>query len=553
MGCALRPYQREAIDAVRRDWRDGHRAVLGTAATGLGKTQIMLGLITEELAAGGRALILSHRQELVFQPLQRLAEFWPEWKRRAGAVMAEYDECDRTIVSATVQTLCSEKRLERLLWAGPITHLVIDEAHHSIADSYVAVYERLLQANPRMLALGLTATPIRADGKGLRQIFSRESFHYDIRWAIQHGWLVPPRWLAISTGISLAGVQVRAGDFIGKQLADVFETANCFDLVTETHRKYADGRQAIAFTESVDGAYRLAEAFRRAGIRAEAADGTTNKEDRARLLEGYRAGQLDVLCNAQLFTEGVDLPACSCLHMVRPTRSDGAYIQMVGRGLRLAPGKEDCLILDYCPAEARNICMLGDVLGVEVRKEAYVDENAPIGEVAGGFTFDSRGVKWLRGDPAEIISRELDYLEISPFSWHKSADHWLTLGLGEGADGLERTLAITPPDAQGRHSLWLICKDRERRREDAEVVADGAFEQISDQAEEIIGRWASQVLVRKQRQWRRQPASDSQRHFALSLGCWQEGISKGECAERITHALAMRAVRRATRARVPAM
>lgn len=553
MACNLRPYQKEAIEAVQRDWRGGHRAVLGTAATGLGKTNIFLGLLTRELANGqGRALILSHRQELVFQPIERLYQFWPEWRGKAGAVMGEYDEHNRRIVSATVQTLSSDRRLQRLLWAGPITHMICDESHHMPAGTYLALYEKLLAANPDMRTLGVTATPIRADGKGLRAVFSKESFHYDIRWAVKGGWLVPPRWLAISTGISLANVQVRAGDFVGKQLADVFETANCFELVAESHRKYAGGRQAIAFTESVDGAYRLAETFRRAGIRAEAADGKTPKDERARLLERYRAGQIEVLCNAQLFTEGVDLPTCSCLHMVRPTKSDGAYTQMIGRGLRLAPGKEDCVILDYCPADARNICMLGDVLGVEVRKEAYVKEGLKEGEVAGGFTFDGSGIKWLEGNPAEIISRQLDYLELSPFSWHKAADHWLTLGLGE-AEGLERTLAISPPEPDGTCTLWVVSRDRERRIDGVDKVICGTFEECSEEAEDWIARYASQVLVSKQKSWRRQAASEAQRNFARRLGCWSEGISKGECAERITHVLARRIIDRALAPRAVAV
>ncbi len=542
--CALRPYQREAIEAVKRDWRDGHKAVLGTASTGLGKTQILLGLLTDELANDrGRGLILSHRQELVFQPLERLVQFWPEWKGRAGAVMADYDECGRRIVSATVQTLSSERRLKRLLWAGPITHLIVDEGHHCVASTYVELYNKLLASNPDMRTLGLTATPIRGDGKGLCTVFSKESFHYDIRWAVKSGWLVPPRWLAISTGISLAGVKVVAGDFVGAQLADVFETANCFELVAESHKKYANGRQAIAFTESVNGAYRLAEAFRKLGIRAEAADGTTPRDERARLLERYRAGEVDVLCNAMLFCEGVDLPTCSCIHMVRPTKSDGAYTQMAGRSLRLAPGKSDALILDYMPADARNICMLGDVLGVEARKEAYVKEGLEHGEIAGGFTFDGE-VKWLQGDPAEIVSRELDYLELSPFSWHKSADHWLTLGLGE-AGGLERTLAIAPPSPNGTCELWLVARNRDLRAEDAEVVYDGTFEEASERAEAIIGQYANLVLIGKQKTWRHQAASDAQRQYALRLGCWQDGISKGEAAERITHCLALRSIRRA--------
>lgn len=540
----LRPYQREAIDAVKRDWSEGHKATLGVAATGLGKTQIFLGLLTETIGRSrARALILSHRQELVFQPIERLYQFWPEWKGRAGAVMGEYDESNRQVVSATFQTLFSDKRLQRLLAHGAFEYVIFDECHHLGADRFFGVYERLREANPGMLSLGVTATPIRADGKGLRAVFGHVSFKYDIKWAIKNGWLAPPRWLAIQTGISLANVKTVAGDFVGRQLADVFETENCFDLVVKSHRDFADGRQAIAFTESVDGAYRLAEAFRKAGIPAEAADGTTRKDDRRDVLNRYRAGDTHVLCNAQLFTEGVDLPNTSCMHMVRPTKSDGAYIQMVGRGLRLAPGKEDCVILDYAPVECRNIVMLGDVLGVEARKEAYLDDKAEEGEVAGGFTFDGQ-VKWLKGDPTEIISRELDYLELSPWSWNHGDDHWLTLGLGQDDEGVDRTLVISPPDAKGLCCLWTVARHRATRSEAADIVAEDTFERVSELAEELIEKHGQLILTQKQKSWRKQPASEKQREFAMKLGVWQDGMTKGACAEAITRTLALRTVRR---------
>ncbi len=546
----LRPYQRDAIDAVRRDWADGYKSVLGMAATGTGKTVVMLALLTEVLGEGQRGLILSHRQELVFQPIERLYQFWPSWRGRAGAVMGSYDERDRDIISATVQTLSSGNRLEKVLFHGAFDYVIVDESHHACSETYLSVLEKLREANPDMRCLGVTATPIRSDGKSLGLVFEKESFHYDIRKMIGWGYLAPPRWLAIQTGISVAGVASRNGDFVGKQLADVYETDNCFELVAESHRKYAMGRQGMAFTESVDGAYRLAEAFRKAGVRAEAADGTTKKDQRQGILDRFRAGKIDVLCNVGIWTEGLDLPQISVLHMVRPTKSDGLYIQCVGRGLRLAPGKEDCLVLDYAPLEARNICMLGDVLGVDARKDVYItqDEDTEPGDVIGGFTFNGKETKWLTGNPMEIVSRQLDYLDASPFSWHRNqGDGWLTLGLGEVA-GVERTLAISQPDSDGKCWLWLVRREENAwgyRQDNAEIIKYATFEEISEDTEEWIAEYGNAALIGKKKAWRKQPASVAQIRFAQKLGVWEDGISKGECAERITHKLAVRAVERA--------
>ena len=220
---------------------------------------------------------------------------------------------------------------------------LVHNCHHTVATSYRKVLEGLQAVYPSLRHVGVTATPMRADGEGLAQVYDREVAHYGIKEMVGGGWLVPPRWLAIQTGISLAQVAISKGDYVGKQLADVFETANCFELVVESHKKYADGRQCLAFVQSVDGAYRLAETFREAGVVAEAADGTTPKDERAGILRRFRSGKTQVLCNVALWTEGLDVPQVSCIHQVRPTKSDGLYLQMIGRGLRPVPGKDDCI------------------------------------------------------------------------------------------------------------------------------------------------------------------------------------------------------------------
>ncbi|NLD74293.1 MAG: DEAD/DEAH box helicase, partial [Chloroflexi bacterium] len=491
-----------------------------------------------------RGLILAHRKELVEQPLERLGQYWPEWVERAGIVMAERDECDRDLVVATVQTLMSRRRLRRLIAHGPIQWLITDECHHSIAEGYGRVYEALHAANPEMRHLGVTATPIRADGSGLVAVYDAEAFHYGIREMVRMGYLVPPRWLAIATGISLQGVKKLAGDYSAKSLANVYETQNCFELVVASHLKYAPGRQAIAFTPTVEGAYRLAERFTAAGVPAAAADGTTAKRDRADILAGFRAGRTQVLVNVGLYTEGLDVPEVSCIHMVRPTKSDGLYVQCVGRGLRTAPGKEDALILDYAPIEVRNVCMLGDVLGVAATKDAYLEpeKREQEGEVLGGFTFDG-DIKWLRGDPMELVSRQLDYIDLSPVSWRRDRG-WLTVGLGRASDGIDRSLVISKPDGEGVATLWQVAKEEGAWDADVTVLAQGTWDALTARAEEVTDRYMNAALAAKDRQWRKQPASEAQIRFARKLGVWQDArpMNKGETAQAITHALALRAV-----------
>ena len=539
----LRPYQQQAVDAILADWDAGYADLLLTMATGGGKTAVFLTVLDQVLTTDGcRGLVLAHRKELIDQPLARLFSYYPHWQGRAGVVMADQHEPDRQLIVATVQSLsASPRRLNDILSHGLISYLVTDEAHHATADSYMAVYDRLRLDNPDMLHLGVTATPIRADGDGLRKVFQKESAHYGIVELIQAGYLAPVRWLAIQTAISLKGVQSRGGDFVARQLADVYELDNCFDLVVESHRKYADGRQAVAFTVTVEGAHRLAEKFNQAGITASAADGTTEKRTRARILADFTAGRTAVLCNVGLYTEGLDVPQASCIHQVRPTRSDGLYTQMVGRALRTYPGKEDALILDYAPIETRNIAMMGDVLGCPLRKDAYIEQDAEQGDVQAAFTFDGK-FGWREGSATEIVARQLDYLDISPWCWHRDQAGFMSIGLGEAADEVERTLVITPPDVDGQLILYGVWR-RNGGSWQAREIGRGNVETLLERAEDLSNKWGNAALAAKTRRWRKEPPTDRQIKFARRIkGAWKPGMTKGQVAQSITHALAIQAV-----------
>jgi hypothetical protein len=204
----------------------------------------------------------------------------------------------------------------------------------------------------------------------------------------------------------------------------------------------------------------------------------------------------------------------------------------------------NCLILDYAPIEVRNVCMLGDVLGVAASKDAYLEpeKREQEGEVLGGFTFDG-DTKWLRGDPMELVSRQLDYIDLSPVSWRRDGG-WLTVGLGRASDGIDRSLVISRPDGEGVATLWQVAKEEGAWDADVTVLARGTWDALTVRAEEVSDRYMNAALAAKDRQWRKQPASEAQIRFARTLGVWQDArpMNKGETAQAITHALALRAV-----------
>lgn len=546
----LRPYQESALTSVQNAWNQGHTDTLLVAATGAGKTQMFLsiGMCALDANPAARMLVVAHRQELIEQPLDRIGQMDPAWlmhgaldKPRVGVMMGQRNDVDRQLTIATVQTLASAKRRAALLAHGPITHLIIDECHHATAPTYLALYNELKAANPNLLHLGVTATPMRADGDGLSRVYSHVAAKITIADLVSQGYLVQPRWLGISTGISIDGVHTRQGDYVQSELAQRFDTPAGRRIIVQAFQQYASDRRAIAFTASVAGAHDLAADFNAAGISARAVDGMTPKPERAALMAAFRRGEFQILCNCQVATEGFDAPGTSCVLMCRPTRSDSLYVQCMGRGLRPALGMsqpgEDCLILDFLPADSRNIVMAGDVLGLpkHVTRAVLNEKAVEPGEVQAGFTFDGETFD-SSGTPMEIIGRELNYLEQSPYTWHRK-NGILTLGLGAASDGLERILAIRDGTLWG---LWRPQNEPGMLRAVWQVRAIACDDPFL-KAQELAEKYASQQLSQKGRTWHHAPASEGQQNWLARLARGEikrnaiSQMTKRDAADLITY------------------
>lgn len=337
-----RPYQLAAQVAVREHWAatDTQQHPLLVMATGTGKTRTALGLVEAE---AGRVVWIAHREELVTQPV---ADLPARLKAESGVVLAERDERDRRLVFASVATLAVPGRIERLLAAGPIDLLVVDEAHHSVSRSHRQAIERIAARR----VVGLTATPDREDGADLAELWEIV-FSYSITDAIRDGWLVPPRNVVLRLpGLDLSAVSGRR-DYDDAELGAALLRAHVVEHTVAALQEHGErARPTLVFTATVDQAQRTADALTAAGYRARMVCGETPKTERRRILRAFQAGDLDVLCNAAVLTEGTDLPRVSCLVLARPTKSWSLYTQMVGRGLRLHGDKVDCLVLDLAGA-----------------------------------------------------------------------------------------------------------------------------------------------------------------------------------------------------------
>jgi superfamily II DNA or RNA helicase len=316
----LRDYQERALTACRRAFRGGARGVVLVMPTGTGKTKTGVATVHRHLYGapdGRRALWLAHRQELCEQAYDALREVGLE----AGVLgdgVARASRAGANVSVAMIQTLVARDLRPEA------TFVVYDEVHHSAAAEYRAVvahYEGL--GVPR---LGLTATPERGDGRGLgRAGWDAIITGISVAEATERGYLVPCE-------IERPGRRLRART-VAQRPVDAWQ-------------EYARGRRTILFAPNLESAAQFVDEFRAEGVGAEIVDGAMPTRQRVTVLEGHRGGVFPVLVNVGVLTEGYDDPAVACVILARGCGSAGLYLQMVGRGLRPAPGKTDCVVID---------------------------------------------------------------------------------------------------------------------------------------------------------------------------------------------------------------
>ena len=342
----LRPYQHEAVDAVQAAVERGVQRPMVVLPTGCGKTVLFAALIARR---GGSALVLAHRDELLAPGGGEDRDRRSDARARGRVRRRAARRRRRPVVVGSVQTLARASRLARL--PKQFDTVVVDEAHHASARSYRRILEYL---SPSPLILGMTATPTRADGKQLGDVWQEIVYQRGIAEMIRAGYLADIRGVRVGLEqVKLDEVEQSGGDFDADALGKVLEQASAPLHVLTAYRQHATGRKAIVFVPTVALAHRMATVFREAGIRAEALDGNTPWEQRRAILARLHTGETRVVANVAVLGEGVDVPSVDAVILATPTRSQVKYTQCLGRGLRTFPGKEDCLVIDVVGASER--------------------------------------------------------------------------------------------------------------------------------------------------------------------------------------------------------
>jgi len=564
-----RDYQTEAIAELHRRWDAGDTRVPMVLATGLGKTVIFAHLIADWVRShvAKRVLVLVHTDELVQQAYKKIKDVAPHL--HVGIVKAERNEVTARVIVASVQSLRSAKRRAQIRNVGMI---IVDECHHATAATYRAILHHYgtvscrsagnqdpswtcdtCDGNPGdVVVAGFTATLARGDRQKLSDIWQECTFQRGIAFGIRRGYLLDVRGKRIVVpDLDLSTVKKSGGDYQDAALGDALDAALAPSVIANAYVEYASDRKGLAFWPLVETAHHGADAFNEAGIPSAVVHGGTPREERRLILKKLHAGEIQVVHNCGVLTEGFDEPTVSCVVNARPTQSAPLYQQMVGRGLRPdlslpADQRGDCLVLDVVgvsrthnlrtlidlserqdlPEEAEEMSLLGleewllEETGEEPGGLNGLQPEEYYGEVA-AEDFDPlnrTGVgAWLRTDGGTYflpVGNEAYVLIVESAEPNTYDVAWLAQSPGRPIDGKQGDVT----EHQGL-SLEMACSWAE------EVL-------------EEMGGSEALLLAGAKKPWRRQPASASQELWCRRRGIDPTGMKRGEVSDLMSTLIA---------------
>lgn len=517
----LRPYQREAVDACHET--DVQNPAIGLP-TGTGKTLVFSKLIEER---GHPALILAHRDELIQQAVEKYHAVDPTVP--VGIVKAGLDQSELPVVVGSVQTLARKARLDRM----PLDFrtIVVDEAHHAAADTYRRILDHFSHVEQRLF---VSATLERADKKALGSVIDKIVYHRSLIEMMEDGYLCDVVAKAIRVpSFNVGQLKIVRGDFQAGDVQEALIAAHAERVAVSAWMEHASDRKTIVFTPGVASAILFAEAFKHAGVAATYVSGDLDIEDRRERLEGFAKDEYQVVTNAMVLTEGYDEPSVSCIVVARPTRSKPLYIQQIGRGTRLYPGKQDLLVLDLVGNEERldliSVPKLfgidpdkaendGVLTGVKKTKEEAEAERQRM--IALGHSRAGLGKVGVTSHDARLLDRK----DIN----------WLRLQTGEWVlSGKRGTIVLRPLD--GRTWEGYVRVHADDRIIHLSTGHDLAMSMGI--AEEKVVRKAksdTRMFIDKSAPWRQRPVSPKQRNL---LAKWRipvtDGMLAGEASDLI--------------------
>lgn len=445
MGFELRPYQIAASQSLRAGWTAEtvvQRQLL-VMATGLGKTVQFANEIDWVLKQGGRALVIAHRDELLNQATEKIA-LTVEAGVSIGKEKAELS-CtifDKVVVAsiATIGRAGADGGANDRLKEFPKDYfklVVIDEAHHATSDMYKRVIDYFCGRDGQTFLLGVTATPNRTDEEDLHDIFDRVAFKMDIVDGTKARFLCPIVSHRVSSKTDISGVRTRLGDYSPEDLARRVNNAERNSLIVDTYLNKFSNRQAMVFAANVDHAIAIREDFVKKGVSCECVSGETDEDSRKEWVQKFKSGELSVLTNFGIFTEGFDYEALDLIINARPTRSALLLTQIAGRETRLFAGKSRADFVEIVDGHSEETATCAEIFGFKqkfdcqghdfleclltaedmLKKKPYFDP----------YVWSSWAEMVRKFDQAKAID-EIPYID-SRYRWYETRNHGLILRL----------------------------------------------------------------------------------------------------------------------------
>ncbi len=572
----LRPYQNDCVEAVFEAWRSGKKAPLIILATGAGKSLISAEIIRrlreQHPGFGFRVWFLAHRRKLLTQMYKHVKLIAPE--AMCGLVQGTKNDIAKFLTIASVDTLAVRRRFDDAIdgngdlgmTARAPSVVIIDEAHRATSDRYKRVIEWARAANPDCVFLGQTATPGRTDGTALDKVFDHVAYERNAFQLIADGYLVPPVGFRVNLNVDLNVVPTENGEFKKAPLSKVMNQPAVNHEVVEGYRQFGDGRKLLAFCVDVKHAHDLAECFRQEGINARAVDGAMKTVEQDALLQSFAEGKIRILCSCDILTEGYDDPSAQGVLFARPTKSQLVYIQILGRALRLYPGKSDALVLDcvgnshHPIAQLASLAGLDKIVGDSRAGGAPNEETLEQAEVGGleGTAIDFSLLKsrtsrwawretrfgwavsiprigyfllaWVSNDRSTVDVRFHDmragHADTPPKTLSAGMDFGLAHGLVERE--IERLFSA--------RSARALAKSRSKYRKDGSEETE-----LEDTREALDSGMSGELfspedMMRQDANWRERDTSAKQRTLLVDIGVKPESIPEksGEASDLLT-------------------
>lgn len=512
----LRPRQKELVSKTVAAL-DAHGNTLAVAPTGAGKT-IMLSAVLGRMFDNNisKACVLAHRDELTFQNQEKFLHVNPTLS--TSIFNASEKNWNGSVTFSMVQTLARESNLASM---PPLDVLVIDEAHHARADGYMRVIEHAKKANPHLKLLGMTATPNRGDKKGLRPVFSNVSDQITVKELIASGHLVSPRTFVMNVGVQEELQQIRKtiSDYDMGAVAEIMNKRPINDAIVKHWKEKAADRQTVVFCSTASHARAVTTSFTEAGISAALIWGDMKDSERKATLDAYAKGEIQVVVNVAVLTEGWDHPPTSCVILLRPSSYKSTMIQMIGRGLRIVhpseyPGiiKKDCVVLDFGTATL----MHGSLEQEVMLDDQCIEGEAPYKECPEcnaevplasrecplcGYVWESQNIS-EEEDTADFVMTEIDLLKRSSFLWCDLR-------------GDDRYFIATGFDAWGgvflKNGEWHAVGGRKNGA--TKLLASGDRVVCFAASDDWLNLFETESAAHKTRGWLHQPATENQLRY----------------------------------------